>query len=708
MSVCNLYASCSYAHDVAEVHAPSGEPLPLDPIDVAGSANLSRIRELACCMDLRFCLSALDWLEDPATLWLDPKIGGPKVLNDHRPSAKKYTEHFRQMWQDFKILEKLKGPTSLLWISSYFAVKKDEFVSRAIFSGRALSNLFRAPPPVNIPSIETIFGLLSVLVRGSGRRYYMYTSDIRHWFHQIKIGNKLARYMGFHDSDDNYYRYKVLPMGWSYSPRICQSLAWTIILAPPDYKKFADDEKLKGGPNSDGLQKARVALRQAIHPPKFVLLHDDTGARVGHVTLTYDNISISVCDKAIFEALTEKIRCAMHWCNVILKVEEKVYPEQLAVDEVLSEDFKGSSHLGIQYGIRSTAAGDTATWRLDPVRVLRYDAVLDALDDGHKLSRREIARVVGIVIWHLSVIQRPLCYATTLIAILQSLTKDQPTLSKKEWDCSVELSEGHRNYLTTMLCEVMRNDWHDATPVGNERRLCDSHILFTDSSKLCMGAVLVMPDGTSHAESIPFHKSIVEVHIFLKELTALIWFTVKYIKLLRLRNVHLHIVTDNSAAFFAMTHLYSSNRYANRWIRYFHTHITKAGVTFSIHQVISEDNPADCPSRFLHVICPKRLKAGMSAVRASVEGQMRSSVPGKIFVPDTSLPATEESNPLRHRERTSRPPLEDSDDDLDDIADIVKDVLCPVSWEAPSRKEMKQWFGIGTFEDGVSRTRSRS
>lgn len=708
-----LYSSVSYDQE-APRQSQDDVILPLDPIYVAKSANLGRIRDLAVEMDLKFCITALAWLQDPSHLWLEGQE--PTKINDHRPSSKKYTEHFRQMWQDFKIMDKLIGPGNLLFISGYFSVAKDALVSRAIFSGRALSKLFRAAPPVNIPSIQDIFSRLGVLV-GLGNRkansqsgkpqYFAYTSDIRHWFHQISIGSKLARFMGLHDSDDNYYRYNVLPMGWSYSPRICQCLAWCLILTPPRSKRFAADEKIKheGNDNFDGLLLARKSLQQVEHPPKYVPLHTDAGVYVGHITLTYDNISIWTTDAAIFEALTTKVERAMHWCSVVEKEHDKVYPHQLMVEDPLPEEFKGSTHLGIQYGVRRTTKGDVPTWRLDPKRVTRYEAVLDSLATGRALSRREIARAVGTIIWHLSVIQRPLCYATTLIAILRGLTTDQPVLKKRDWNALVPLSEAHRNYLSTMLAETLRNSWHDGVGMGpppDTGSLSTSHIIFTDASNKCMGAVLMTPDGTSHPESIPFPEAISNVHIFLKELTAVIWFGIKYVRMLGLRNTHIILVTDNSAAYFAMTNLYSSNEYANRWIRFFHQQMTKANVTFSIYQVISEDNPADCPSRFESRVCPRRLKNGLKSVRASVDGLMRSSAAGNPFIPSTDI-TSDNANPLRHREST--PAHKSATDRLcslalaDDVEEdefelVVEEATIPLVWDAPSNRAMKHWFGV--------------
>jgi len=683
MSCVSLYSAIGYQGEVKR--APSEDAvLPLDPIDVACSAKLQRIRSIAIALDCKFCLQALKWLDDPSELWLD---GPPAKMNDHKPTANKYSAHLSEMADRYRITERLNGPSSLAFVSGYFAVPKSPTHSRSIFSGRSLSRLFVTPPPVNIPAVEDIFALLTWLIP-LRKTWFTFTGDIRHWFHQIKIGPGLARYMGLHGPDNTYYRYRVLPMGWSFSPRICQSLAWAILLSAPANPDRTTSSVL----NSDGLAKARRQCRQIEHPPKYVLLHDDAGNVVGFVTLTYDNIGIWCSDEKIWLALVAKINAAMRWCNVVIKEAHPVTHEQMLVD---GPHFTGMSHLGIQYGLKESSGVLYPTWRLDPERIERYVETLDLLetkieesDSGAALSRREVARVVGIVIWHLTVIQRPLCYATTLIAVLRGVsTGARRALTRKDWDVVAPLSEAHLKYLSTMLSEVIRNDWHDAK-IQSART--GEYSLFTDASNECMGAVFCLPDGQVFPESTPFHPRIHEVHIFLKEVTALVWFTVKYIRVFKLKNAHLNVVTDNSAAYFAFTHLYSSNQFANRWIRYFHSELTAAGCSWSIYLVISEDNPADLPSRFRSVICPKRLAAGFRSVNAMKKGQLLSSCPAKPW-----LRELHSTSVLRHVEGTTID-LEGQAEEIDDIAVRSAQFVDQheMMWQAPTDVEMCAWFGI--------------
>ena len=141
--------------------------------------------------------------------------------------------------------------------------------------------------------------------------------------------------------------------------------------------------------------------------------------------------------------------------------------------------------------------------------------------------------------------------------------------------------------------------------------------------------------------SVPFHGRLSQAHIFIKETVGIVWFT---IKLLRTRNIYrqnINIVTDNSAAYFACQNLYSSNECANRWVRALHRELEARGCSkrelesrecsWGFTLVISEDNPADGPSRWDNCICPKRLRAGHKAVAEARKGVLYSVVSARFL-----------------------------------------------------------------------------
>ena len=73
------------------------------------------------------------------------------------------------------------------------------------------------------------------------------------------------------------WAFLVLPMGWSYSPRIAQSYAWAALLS------LASDE------NGLARSTAEFLAQRPEHPPSFLLLHDKSGNAVGLILIWYDN-----------------------------------------------------------------------------------------------------------------------------------------------------------------------------------------------------------------------------------------------------------------------------------------------------------------------------------------------------------------------------------------------------------------------------------
>ena len=95
MACVGLYASVSYGGELyCKTPDMSGSVLPLDPIDVAGKANLVHLKHLATQLDARFGHTALSWLKDITPLW---KNGEPAELNDHRPTPEKYEQHLEDL-----------------------------------------------------------------------------------------------------------------------------------------------------------------------------------------------------------------------------------------------------------------------------------------------------------------------------------------------------------------------------------------------------------------------------------------------------------------------------------------------------------------------------------------------------------------------------------------------------------------------------------
>lgn len=281
------------------------EVLPLDPIDpnLVGGVHLHLIQASARVHVLTFALEAISILIDPTTireLVTDPiKL---KRTSRNRFTNSAYRDHLR----DLTRWGVTQAGGSVRFVSRYFAIPKTESVARSIFNGRLLSRFFAVPGPVNLPYIPIILRLVMDLIATFGRLYST-CADIRHWFHQLEVGEHLREYFGVALSDTETFRWCVLPMGWSHSPRICQSIAWAAILHK--------DPRCK---DPDPLDDARKEIRGLNDPPQYVRMTVN-GVVVGFITLTYDNIGIFSADHDAYLKVNSRIRANFKHFNIIEK-----------------------------------------------------------------------------------------------------------------------------------------------------------------------------------------------------------------------------------------------------------------------------------------------------------------------------------------------------------------------------------------------------
>jgi len=154
LSTVGLYLSIPYAQD--EVQRPADTISKLDPIDVAGRCRKDVVLRYAKELDLDFAIEAIKWTDS-----LDDMAYGT-ISNTHRfcPTSTQYRSHFTSL-KNWGILARLANIGPLRYIAKYFSIPKTQTSDRAIFNGRALSKLFRPPPPVNIPSVQEIILLLA-------------------------------------------------------------------------------------------------------------------------------------------------------------------------------------------------------------------------------------------------------------------------------------------------------------------------------------------------------------------------------------------------------------------------------------------------------------------------------------------------------------------------------------------------------------------
>lgn len=199
-------------------------PRNLDPIDkqIAANANMSGMRR--AMKDIVFASRALSIMM--CLITFKAEVQPPNWHNSGRTDAT-WNDHLGQLCE-FGVLEELKDIREMKGCSKYFAVRKTEETARSIFNGRKFSQRCAPPPPTNLPDVVRILEALSELQEVSPSISIL-EGDIRHYFHQLKLNTEIQNYFCV-ESSEQVYRWRALPMGWSWSPFCAQSIGMGAML----------------------------------------------------------------------------------------------------------------------------------------------------------------------------------------------------------------------------------------------------------------------------------------------------------------------------------------------------------------------------------------------------------------------------------------------------------------------------------------------
>ena len=244
------------AHEYEAETLENADPstLPLDPIEVAGQANMTKMKGR---LSARFAQSALSVVMSIAIFALEVR---PPPLDYLPPTADKWNDHLQALANTLPIpLLQPIAKSLVLFVCTYFAVNKGKDVARAIFNGRRFSSLCRTPPPTNLTDVLTLLRTM----HGLPGRLTMVEGDIRHFFHQIPLHPEVSRYFCIRKSGQQFWRWATLPMGWSWSPYIAQSVSMGCIIevlenCGVDVRMYKDLESPPGIVEIPGLLVATV------------------------------------------------------------------------------------------------------------------------------------------------------------------------------------------------------------------------------------------------------------------------------------------------------------------------------------------------------------------------------------------------------------------------------------------------------------------
>ena len=529
----------------------------------------------------------------------------------------KYLEQIQQLIQ-FKLVAPIAS-ARVQFVNGYFSILKASHPpsARCILNGKNFSSRCTTPTPVNLPEIPEILKCLSALHErvNRGRVTTMtpmtITADFRHWFHQFSLGSDISPYFCF-GTDQGFFQWLGLPMGWSHSPSIAQAVSWWVALYDP----------------ISCVKEASATFQGSPLTPSFIYLREDS-QDVGLVFLWYDNLVAVIYSNDHARAYEKMVRknakliCAT-WKEFNVTSAASIH----------TRHNNGPIFLGIQLGVllqkrqSDAECSSRLVWRHDPKKIDKY--VVAARLILISPSRRLVARAIGLIVWHGYMSTKPLCEEASSINLMKL---NQGSM----WDSPSPLTPDSLKLLSARLIEISANCWcHTWLPIP------DAQVVFcaSDSSQDCAGYLsLTGPQKYHGVRIIPWNETIIGAHIFIKELLAAV------LAVEDISKSHpgciIRLACDNVAVCHAIRRRFSSNQTGLELIIRLNAALTTTRCFLTIVSIRGVDNVADQPSRGIAIIDPVRLRATWLQIECAARGQTMLAV---------NPNSNEEKEDIRHSE----------------------------------------------------------
>ena len=511
-------------------------------------------------------------------------------------SATKWADHFAAL-VGFNLIQQT-GAGVLKFCAKYFAVPKTEDLSRAIFNGLELSRRCTLPFKVNLPDLSIVLQQIAEMCAPqageSPRRVYLVTGDIRHWFHQIPVPQEIGVFFGLH-LGTLYYLYRVLPMGWSWSPHIAQCIAMGLVLV--------------------ALSRCGVditAYANLTTPPPFVVVRDKKGRLEGIVCVWYDNIALFTTNENLSKAFFRRHVAVMHSHHVIMKHWRLHTWQDLQCSNLdraelnlavnlppdSTESPQDPDALPIYLGMMFGMDGHTLQWKHHPVKVHKWKSLITTLGQGW-CSARDIAAVVGVAVWNNHISLKRLLEIVDIIDLLKTAAhrvKEVGWDTKEIWPLYMVEPAIH------LLTRIVANPWMSYTP-----RIPEGIIYVCADSSTPRFCYLAWSSGRQLIDSLysagPWWSPILTAHIFAKELCVATMAIEAICE--RFRNTRIILGEDNTAVVHVLTKCYSTTDVGLDYVRRVVVALDSSNNDLVVIPVPSESNPADPPTR-LRPLCPRR------------------------------------------------------------------------------------------------------
>lgn len=472
---------------------------------------------------------------------------------DWRKVDARYSKHLDDL-EKWNIVGPPRG--KVLFISNYFSVPKDDQFDRAIFNGRALSQKFFVPSGIFLPRIPEVLQLASRIVLSSKTRGFSVANyDVRHAFHHFELAPELTPYFSLKRSDGRLVSWLRLPMGWSWSPRICQSVLMSmLVFKRPEFLDIVE-------PMND--------------PPSFIFLRNGP-ARVGIIFLWLDNVVAVITDNDI----ARKLHAHLTMIGRVFGITWKTGSRLISPTEMRS---KGTEFLGVE--VRDLTTDKTSAsalgFRHTPDRVERWK-----MRSVSSISTcREVFAVIGVLMWNQYVRSLSLHLIGPVIEVAQRTGRKG---FKSGWNSPAHLTSEECSNLMEHFHTVLQNPYTAPSLWANELWLV------TDSSSTHGAWLLLDTSGRLlDQRSWKWMGAVQSAHIFVKELLVPVMFLEQSTHTRTL----IRLLIDNTAALHVLRRMYSRTKIGTELIRRADRVLTAQEVKLHVGSIRSEDNVADCPTR---------------------------------------------------------------------------------------------------------------
>lgn len=547
----------------------TGKPGQLDPILCARKVEKDTLKMMCKCatqIEAFFAVPLLRMLFDERQLREKIDVSGAREI---KFTNIKYREHFQNL-VEWKLLEEC-APETITFFSTYFSVPKDATLDRSIFNGRRLSMRTKTPPSVNLADVPRVLNELRMLSEKNPQGFNVVCGDIRHWFHQLEMAEDNSRCFGLAMKIDNEmktYRWRGLPMGWSWSPTIAQGAAWILITyAEPDEERFVD-----------------MNLNWA---PMFVPIRRANGEELGFMTVYYDNYIIACVDDRVTQILEARIRRNARKFNIMLKEHTTWSVPKL---------IRGGNNkpmltfLGVDLAFEKKRSRDDDSsllmfvWRQHQIE----NSIASALLPGPR-TPKEISSTIGKIIYGRLLTLRPLGEHVRTRRIIDILRKTSAAAWRTSWGSRCcTLTEDERADIQYEWANVVQPPWITPHPVIDEARTV---YLATDACGEGWAWVIVTKEGEvlRSSSQLLFPPMLKDAHIYLKELYAVVH-GIKEAQRLFPTMMKAVVVCDNTAVVGTVKRRYSTNMIGMSLV-------SEIAVDVDMISIPSAYNVADAPSR---------------------------------------------------------------------------------------------------------------